>query len=109
MRVKLRPSKPAVERRITANSPEAPIIWAVISPDGKYVAYATPGDIYIRQLDTSEVRRLPLPKEFNDPRPESWFPDSTDLLFVKWSNHNEHARLIWRLSVLGGQSTEING
>jgi len=57
-------------------------VWAVISPDGKYIAYDTPGEMYIRQLDTGEVRRLALPKEFSDPRPVSWFPDNTDLLFV---------------------------
>jgi Tol biopolymer transport system component len=96
-----------VEKRITANSPEAPVVWAVISPDGKYLAYCARNEMYVRQLDTGEVRRLPLPKEFNDPRPSSWFPDSTDLVFVEWSEGNEHARSIWRLSILGGSPQKL--
>jgi len=58
MRVKLRPPQPAVEKRVTTNSPEAPIRWAVISPDGKYLAYAGPSEMYVRELDTGEVRQL---------------------------------------------------
>jgi DNA-binding winged helix-turn-helix (wHTH) protein len=107
MRVSVRPSQLAVEKRITTNSPEAPVQYAVISPDGKYLAYAGPSELYIRQLDTGEVRRLALPKEFNDPRPLSWFPDNTDLIFVEWSDWNEHARSIWKLSILGGSPQKL--
>src|SRR5215469_10318963 len=107
LRFKLRPPQPAIEKRITTNSPEAPVRWAVISPDGKYLAYAGPSEMYVRQLDTGEVRRLAVPKEFNDPRPLSWFPDSTDLVFVEWSEGNEHARSIWRLSILGGSPQKL--
>jgi len=63
--------------------------------------------MYIRQIDTAEVRRLALPKEFNDPRPLSWLPDNTDLVFVEWSEMNEHARFIWRLSILGGNPQKL--
>jgi len=107
MRFKLRPPQLAIEKRITSNSPEAPVQWAVISPDGKYLAYAAPGELYVRQLDTGEVRRLALPKEFNNPRPISWFPDNADLLFIEWSQENEHARSIWRLSILGGNPQKL--
>src|SRR5262252_587631 len=106
-RLKLRSPQLAVEKRITANSPEAPVRWAVISPDGKYLAYDSPKEMYIRQLDTGEVRRLALPKEFNDPRPLSWFPDNTDLIFVEWSVGDEHARSIWKLSILGGSPQKL--
>jgi DNA-binding winged helix-turn-helix (wHTH) protein/Tol biopolymer transport system component len=106
-RVKGRPPQPAIERRVTTNSPEAPIRWAVISPDGKYLAYTGPSEMYIRQLDTGEVRRLALSKEFNVPVPVSWFPDSTDLVFVEWSDGDEHARSIWRLSILGGDPQKL--
>jgi len=50
---------------------------------------------------------LVLPKEFNEPRPVSWFPDSTDLVFVEWSEGNEHARSIWKLSILGGSPQKL--
>ena len=106
-RVKGRPPQPAIERRITANSVEAPIRAAVISPDGKYLAYAGPNELYIRQLDTGEVRRLALPKEFDVPVPVSWFPDSTNLVFVEWPEGNENVRSIWRLSILGGSPQKL--
>src|SRR5262252_2284215 len=41
-RVKRGALYPLVEKRITANPAEAPIHAAVVSPDGKYVAYADP-------------------------------------------------------------------
>src|SRR5499427_2407801 len=107
MRLKLRPPQPVVEKRVTTNSPEAPIRWAVISPDGKYLAYAGPSEMYVRELDTGEVRQLLLPKEFNVPMPLSWFPDSTDLVFVEWSQGNEHARSVWKLSILGGSPQKL--
>jgi len=97
----------AIETRVTSNSPEAPIQSAVISPDGKYLAYAGPSEMYVRQLDTGEVRRLAVPNEFKVPVPVSWFPDSTDLVFVEWSEGNEHARSIWRLSILGGNPQKL--
>lgn len=105
-RLKLRPPQPVVEKRVTTNSPEAPIFVAEISPDGKYLAYAGPSEMYVRQLDTGEVRRLAVPKGFNFPLPSSWFPDSTDLVFVEYAA-NEHARSIWRLSILGGDPQKL--
>ena len=49
---------PVVEKRITANSTEAPIRAAVVSPDGKYVAYADPTGVYLRQIDGGETAPL---------------------------------------------------
>jgi len=46
----------AVEQQITANPPQAPINAAVVSLDGKYVAYADTTGAYIRHIDTGEVR-----------------------------------------------------
>jgi Tol biopolymer transport system component len=104
-RVKPGTSALAVEKRITANPAEAPIRAAVISPDGKYISYADPTGLYVRQVDTGEIRRLALPKEFN-PEPSSWFPDSTDLI-VQWSEGKEQASSIWRLSILGGSPQRL--
>jgi len=104
-RVKRAAPQPIVEKRITANPVEAPIRSAVISPDGKYIAYADPNGLYIRQLDTGEVRQLALPKEFNA-LPTSWFPDSTDLV-VEWQQGKEQAISLWRLSILGGSPQKL--
>lgn len=72
----------AIEQRITANPPEAPVTGAVVSPDGKYVAYSDTTGVYIRHIDSGETRPLELPKSF-DAVPTSWFPDSAHLL-LRW-------------------------
>jgi DNA-binding winged helix-turn-helix (wHTH) protein/Tol biopolymer transport system component len=90
----------SVEKRITANPSEASIWAAVISPDGKYLAYADPGGMYLRQMDSGETRPVPLPKNFKA-RPSSWFPDSTHLL-VTSRDRSEQKASIWKVSILGG-------
>jgi serine/threonine protein kinase len=94
-----------MEQRITANPPEAPITAAVISPDGKYVAYSDSTGTYLRHIDTGETRSLQLPKGF-DAFPTSWFPDSTDLLLssggFSWASHN-----LWKISILGGGPRKV--
>jgi DNA-binding winged helix-turn-helix (wHTH) protein/Tol biopolymer transport system component len=99
-RVKWGAPHPLVEKRITANPAEAPIHAAVVSPDGKYVAYADPTGVYLRQLDSGETRPLPLPKDFNA-SPSSWFPDSAHLL-VTSQVRSEQKPSVWKVSILGG-------
>jgi DNA-binding winged helix-turn-helix (wHTH) protein len=55
---------PATEQRVTFNPSEAPIIDAVVSPDGKYVAYADPTGLYWRQLSSGETRPWGVPQDF---------------------------------------------
>ncbi len=89
-----------IEKRVTANPAEAPIRAAVVSPDGKYLAYADTTGLYLRQIDSGETRALSLPKDFNA-SPSSWFPDSTHLL-VTWRDRSETKASIWKISILGG-------
>ena len=91
---------PALERRVTANPAEAPILAAVVSPDGKYLAYADTTGMYLRQIDNGETRPLPLPKDFKA-SPSSWFPDNTHLL-VTWRDRSQQKASIWKVSILGG-------
>jgi len=53
-----RPEKPplAVEQRVTANPPEAPVVGAAVSPDGKYVAYADTTGLYVRLIGNPTTR-----------------------------------------------------
>ncbi len=104
-RAKPRTPALAIEKRITANPPEAPIRSAVISPDGKYIAYADPYGLYVRHIDTGEVRQLALPKDFN-PLPTGWYPDSTDLV-VQGRQGMDGATSVWRLSILGGSPQKL--
>ena len=75
----LRKARLATERQVTANPREAPIVAAVVSPDGRFVAYADTTGVYIRHIDTGETRPLQLPEGF-DAVPTGWFPDGMHLL-----------------------------
>jgi DNA-binding winged helix-turn-helix (wHTH) protein/Tol biopolymer transport system component len=99
-RVKRADRYPVVERRITANPEEAPIRAAVISPDGKYVAYADSTGVYLRQVNSGETHPLPLPKGF-DASPSGWFPDSIHLLVTSHVRADQKAS-VWKASMLGG-------
>jgi eukaryotic-like serine/threonine-protein kinase len=53
-----------LERQITTNPIEDPVVFAAISPDGKYVAYNDSTAIRIRLIDTGETRTLSVPPNF---------------------------------------------
>ena len=89
-----------VAQRVTANPPDVPVTGAVISPDGKYVAYSDQTGVYIRHIDSGETRPLSLPKGF-DGIPTSWYPDSTHLLLANREGP-QHKSKVWKVSILGG-------
>jgi Tol biopolymer transport system component/DNA-binding winged helix-turn-helix (wHTH) protein len=95
----------AVEQQITANPPQAPINAAVVSLDGKNVAYADTTGVYIRHIDTGEVRPLQLPKGF-DAVPASWFPDGTHLLLTS-AGAAQGRPSLWKVSILGGSPQQL--
>jgi DNA-binding winged helix-turn-helix (wHTH) protein/Tol biopolymer transport system component len=98
----LRPAAPRqpFAQRVTANPPDVPVTGAVISPDGKYVAYSDQTGMYIRHIDSGETRPLGLPKGFEGV-PTSWYPDSTHLLLASREGL-QHKSKIWKVSILGG-------
>src|ERR1700736_1724155 len=67
------------QRRLTANRPEVPVLNATLSPSGKYLAFADPTGVYLRQVDSGETHPIPLPSGFVA-NPLSWFPDDNHLL-----------------------------
>jgi DNA-binding winged helix-turn-helix (wHTH) protein/Tol biopolymer transport system component len=100
----------ATEQRLTANSSEVPVNGAVVSRDGRYLAYADPSGLYLRQISNGETRPWSLPKGFLA-FPMSWFPDGTHVLAVRvgqpsWDFSQSKPRL-YRLSILGGEPQEI--
>jgi len=95
----------ATEQQITANPPQAPINAAVVSLDGKYVAYADTTGVYIRHIDTGEVRPLQLPKGFNA-FPTGWFPDGTHLLLTS-AGAAQGRPSLWKVSILGGSPQQL--
>ena len=108
--------RPALgQRRLTANTDDAPVTGGVISPDGKYLAYTDTSGFYLRQVDGGETHPVPLPKDF-DALPESWFPDSAHLV-VTWFGFQKDAPgaevprtgppSLWKISVMGGPPRKI--
>jgi len=102
-------------RQLTWNSTELPVRKAVISPDGKYLAYTDRNGIHLKILATSETRTVPQPDSIQGSRTDwsviSWFPDGTKFI-VQTSPPGEvclgceHFN-IWVVSLLGGPPRKI--
>jgi DNA-binding winged helix-turn-helix (wHTH) protein/Tol biopolymer transport system component len=100
----------AVEQRLTANPSDVPVKAAAISADGKYLAYADPAGLYLRQISSGETRRWRLPKDFVA-FPRSWYPDGAHLLILRdprqpWDSSLPKPSL-YKLSILGGEPQKI--
>ena len=93
------------QTRLTANTSEMPVLGGVISPDGKYLAFADASGFYLRQIESGETHALQLPKGF-DPRPESWFPDNSHLI-ATWVADATQPPSLWELSVMGGTPRKL--
>ena len=51
-------------RQLTFNPIEQPVFQSSVSPDGKFLAYADSGGIYLRQLETGATHLLTVPPGF---------------------------------------------
>ena len=70
--------KQGVERELTANASDNPVLFAVISPDGKQLAYADrTNGLTLLQMDSGEKRSFP---DVASVYPLNWFPDGSHLL-----------------------------
>jgi hypothetical protein len=49
---------------VTSNPVEAPVFFAAISSDGRYVAYSDVHGLHIRFIESGETRTVPVPPEF---------------------------------------------
>ncbi|HEY7306099.1 MAG TPA: protein kinase [Bryobacteraceae bacterium] len=90
-----------LERRLTANPEDNPVSGAVISSDGKYVAYSDVDGIHLRLTATGETRTIPQTKSWTV---TSWFPDGTKLL----ADGDAANPGIWAISVLSGTRHNLN-
>src|SRR5215470_6621287 len=67
------------EIRLTANSPDAPVYFGAISPDGRYLAYIDPRGAFLRDIAADESHALSLPEGLRIHH-VSWYPDGSHLL-----------------------------
>ncbi len=88
------------EKRLTANPIDTPVLSGLISPDGKYLAFADKTGFYLRQVDTGETHPLSLPKNF-DAQPAAWFPDGSHLV-ATWVAGPQEPASLWEVSSMGG-------
>jgi Tol biopolymer transport system component len=92
--------KNIVERDLTANGSDNPIMGAVISPDGRQLAYYDPRNkLSLLQVDTGEKRNFP---NSTDMAPQGWFPDGTHLLVGPAAPGG-----LWKMSTLDGSTRKL--
>jgi Tol biopolymer transport system component/predicted Ser/Thr protein kinase len=109
--------KELVQRQLTANSPDNPVLAAAISPDGKFLAYSDANGFHLRLISTGETKQLTLPSGLavasvfsGAPEtlgaPLSWFPDGNKVLITAATHPGEPPSL-WAVSILGGAARKL--
>jgi Tol biopolymer transport system component len=111
------PQKELVQRQLTANSPDNPVLAAAISPDGKFLAYSDANGFHLQLISTGETKQLPLPSGLTVASvflgapetlgaPLSWFPDGSKVLITTAERPGEPPSL-WAVSILGGAARKL--
>ena len=93
------------QRRLTANPDDMALTAAVLSPDGKYLAYSDPSGFYLKVVDGGETHLMPLPQGFGA-MPQSWFPDSVHLVVTRMEGKGTPS--LWMISALGGTPRKLS-
>ena len=112
-----RPPRELVQRQLTANSPDDPVLAAAISPDGKFLAYSDAIGFHLQLISTGETKQLTLPPGLtvasafsNAPAtlgaPLSWFPDGSKVL-ITTATHPGEPPSLWAISILGGAARKL--
>ena len=96
---------PIRQRRLTASSEENPVLGAVISPNGKFLAFADKTGLYLRQIDSGETHPLNFPSEFHAV-PAAWYPDGSHLVAV-WVEGPTTPPSLWQVSIMGGTPRKL--
>ena len=89
------------ELRLTANPADNPVTSALISADGKYLAYSDLGGIHQKLIATGETSTIPHTEGWTV---TSWFPDGSKLLA---NGPDAEKPGVWVISVLGGTPRKL--
>ena len=114
------PTSRIPELRLTANASDDPVLNSVISPDGKFLAFADRNGLFLKAMETGETHSIALPDGFIA-RPVGWFPDGSHLLVNKFpvpalqsgawlsltSTRPGEQASMWSISVFGGNPHKI--
>ena len=96
-----------VERRLTSNPENDPVISSAISPDGKMLAFSDRAGVFLRQVGTGETHPIGSSTQDNAHTYYlSWFPDGSHVLATRTASPSEPPSL-WRVSVFGGTPLKI--
>jgi len=94
-----------VERRLTSNPENDPVISAAISPDGKMLAFTDRTGVFLRQVGTGETHPIGT-QDSEHTYCVSWFPDGSHVLATRTGSSLEQPSL-WSISVFGGAPRRI--
>jgi DNA-binding winged helix-turn-helix (wHTH) protein/Tol biopolymer transport system component len=92
------------ELPLTANSMENSVSSMALSHDGKQLAYADSTGVFLKQIRTGEVNRVPLPPDFTV-SVDDWFSDGSHLLVSRAEAPGKAS--LWCISVFGGPPREL--
>jgi serine/threonine protein kinase len=96
------PKRQIVERQLTANSSENPLLEAVISPDGKQLAYHDRDTgLSLLQIDSGESRALRASTALSL---FGWYPDGSHLLV---GTDAGGANPFWKISTVDGTKRKL--
>jgi eukaryotic-like serine/threonine-protein kinase len=102
-----------IVRRLTSNSSDNPVVDALLSPDGKYLAFSDPSGMHLKFIETGETQKIPVDIESahlaDDTQwfPAAWFPDSARLLANVIQAGRKRLSSIWTISVFAGRPREL--
>jgi len=97
----LRPDSPPASPVVKFAIETGDVSRAVISPDGRRIAYGKDGKVWVRDLDVLEPRPLDLPRRA---APVTWTRDSNILIFL---DETEGGNRLWRVDPDGGEPQAI--
>jgi DNA-binding winged helix-turn-helix (wHTH) protein len=97
------------ERRLTFNSFDNHILATVISPDGASLAYCDPTGLYIRTIDSGEIRRVSIKSELQTRLVGLvWGPAGRELFATMRGVLASDAPSVWIIPLLGqGQPRKL--
>ncbi len=102
------PSRVPMEvRQLTTNSADNPVWNAVISPDGRYLAYGDLAGIELRLVSTGELHLVPRPSSLAPGDvwfPTAWGSDGTRILATSMTPTSFAA---WTVPLVGGAATPL--